>query len=279
MVGRGLQNALPHGDLFDRAIWSLKFRHAHGRQPDPTRRLFNDYLYGLKTSGALLDPMRQYTSDKIYVKDFVSGIIGPDYVPRTIAVFNTPDSVSKYAVDGPFIMKPAHASGVYIVKDRDDGNARATFAHDAFQTDAYSTYREPNYRHLRKRVICEELLDGDENINDYKIFCFDGEPRLIQVDINRRSAHKRALYTADWQKLPIIYNKPLANDVPRPSALTGALEVAGVISKKFESVRVDLYLIGHEIFVGELTHCPEQAHGKFGSLEHEMAFSKIYFGD
>jgi hypothetical protein len=36
--------------------------------------------------------------------------------------------------------------------------------------------------------------ESGTELKDYKFFCFDGEPRLIQVDFDRFRNHKRNLY-------------------------------------------------------------------------------------
>ena len=50
------------------------------------------------------------------------------------------------------------------------------------------------------------------------------------------------------------------------------------IAQHFDLVRVDLYRRGDKIYVGELTHCHNQAHGRFETIEQEEAFSRILFG-
>jgi hypothetical protein len=55
------------------------------------------------------------------------------------------------------------------------------------------------------------------------------------------------------------------------------VEAARVLAADFEFVRVDFFIDGDNFYVGELTHCPESAHGRFGSRESEDLFSSILF--
>ena len=56
------------------------------------------------------------------------------------------------------------------------------------------------------------------------------------------------------------------------------IKVAQLLSEPFDFVRVDFFIVGTEFFVGELTHCPESAHGRFKDLQSEKLFSEILFG-
>ena len=55
---------------------------------------------------------------------------------------------------------------------------------------------------MPRRIICERYLENAaESLDDYKFFCFDGEPRLIQMDTGRFSRHVQQYYTTDWQRV------------------------------------------------------------------------------
>lgn len=55
--------------------------------------------------------------------------------------------------------------------------------------------REWAYYGLEPGIIVEELLINEQNpeagVNDYKIFCYDGKPKYIIVDVDRYIGHKR----------------------------------------------------------------------------------------
>ena len=77
--------------------------------------------------------------------------------------------------------------------------------------DFYKRSREYVYKNIKRKIIVEELIldDSKEIPNDYKIFCFNGKPKFIQVDINRFKNHKRAFFSIEWEKLPFttLYEK------------------------------------------------------------------------
>lgn len=64
----------------------------------------------------------------------------------------------------------------------------------------YHVWREWTYKNVKPRIICEKYLvdESGTELKDYKVFCFNGEPKLIQVDYNRFKGHKRNLYDTQW---------------------------------------------------------------------------------
>ena len=47
------------------------------------------------------------------------------------------------------------------------------------------------------------MLFDDDNIIDYKFFCYKGNARAIQVDFNRATDHSRSIYDIKWNKINI----------------------------------------------------------------------------
>ena len=52
--------------------------------------------------------------------------------------------------------------------------------------------RRMTLQRYRKMIFVEEFLDfKGKSPNDYKVFCFNGDPKYIQVDYDRFDQHKR----------------------------------------------------------------------------------------
>lgn len=269
---------LPSGPAIDRAIHALYFYVAHDRLPRQGSGLFNDYLYFLKCSGEIDLAARQFVSDKELVKVFYRGIFGRDMAPKTLRVYAHVSEFSETDLPSPCVLKPSHLSGcIYFNRERGSLSAQD---HQRiagwFEQNIYRDIsRERNYKNLQSRVFCEEQIASEGEVRDYKIFCFRGEPRAIQVDVDRHTGHKRRLYTTDWEPLPYAYNKPLAPVEPRPTRLAEALESARTLASRFEFIRVDTYLSEDKVYLGELTNVPENAHGRFESKEDERRFMRL----
>ena len=66
----------------------------------------------------------------------------------------------------------------------------------------YHLGREWVYKNVQPRIIAEKYLTDDgEELRDYKIFNFGGEPKIIEVDYDRFKNHKRQLYTTEWKRI------------------------------------------------------------------------------
>ena len=76
---------------------------------------------------------------------------------------------------------------------------------------------------------------------DYKLFCFHGVPKMIQVDAERFHRHTRNFYDVRWNRLPVTYLYPRGPEDEEPPLLEEMLGVASQLASKFSFVRVDLY--------------------------------------
>lgn len=271
---------IPFSFYFDKLYLFILFIYAHKRIPRHGSGLFNDYLYFLKTSDALFDVLRQMTSDKIIVKEYVASRIGEHCVVPTIAIFSDVNKINLNDLALPCVIKPAHGNGsIMFFKSKQDDcfDDKMEVLRNSLTRSPYTTIREKNYKHLRKRLISEAMLPDAENTKDYKFFCYKGEPQLIQVDSMRHTSHKRNIYSSEWKEIDVSYNFPRGDIEKKPECLYEMLGTCRILSKDFEFVRIDFFVCGDRFYVGEITHCPESAHGRFGSVKEERLFSDIIF--
>lgn len=274
---RGLMRWLPDSRLGDKAAACIRFLRLHGRLP--TRESFyNDILYRIKTSDDILDPLRVFVSDKELVKLYVKAVVGDGYNVPTLGVIRSRQDVASYEFPPDCCIKPTHASGHVILRRRGAPVDRDEIRR-WFDLNHYYVGREANYRLLTPKIIIEPLIFDGVDLEDYKIFCLHGAPRMIQVDLDRRIAHKRRYYDADWNDLDFSIKYPRAErGVARPANLARMLEVAAALSRNFWFARVDLYSNGGQLLVGEITHIPDNAGGRFIPPEAERAASERVFG-
>lgn len=128
-------------------------------------------------------------------------------------------------------------------------------------------YGEWFYGVEKPHMIVERYLEGDDGnaLFDYKIFCFNGEPKMIYVDTWRDGEHHINAYDTElnlFEGVKLGYPNDEARDVKRPEALGEMLEVAKALSQDFHHVRVDLYYTHGRIFFGELTFTKGAGFGK-----------------
>lgn len=267
---------IPYSFTGDNFFTFLRFIQDHGRLP--TQQLkFNDYLYRLKTSGEASNPLRIFVTDKEFAKLFVRGVNGDECVVPTIDVLRSPEEVVGYDFPPQCCIKPTHLSGPIIFRRHGEPLDIDKIV-SWFSLSHYRNGREANYRTLKPKVIIEPILFDNDNLRDYKIFCYKGEPKLIQVDVNRYIRHERKFYDRNWQELPFTLNLPLYHGtIEKPNNLDDMLRVARELGKYFEFIRVDLYTNNTRIYVGELTSFPGNIEGDFIPLSSEEQASSILF--
>ncbi len=274
----GLRVTLPEARWADRLIYRVHFVLRHGRLPGPPRS-FNDYLFGLKCSNDFMAADRAFTSCKYFVKDFVSSRAGREHTVPTIAVLWSDEEIDAYEFPEDCCIKGVHTSGDVIIRKNGSEVDREALK-KWLRKNYYSRSREINYKNVRPGVIVEPLLFGGGPVNDYKIFCVNGVPKLVQVDIDRLTNHKRAWYDVDWNKQDFSIAYPVySKDVERPENLDDMLSLAQKVSAEWPFIRIDLYTDGEQCLVGEITHCHGGAGEVFTSPEGEDVAAQMLFGE
>ncbi|ENO16888.1 hypothetical protein J057_01750 [Marinobacter nanhaiticus D15-8W] len=274
---RLVKRLLPKNRWGDYMTSLLTFVLYQGRLPKREGGDLNDALFALKTSDEILNPLRVFVSDKHHLKQFVKATAGDEYNVPTDAVLQSLEAAMEYDYPADCVIKPTHMSGEVMF--RREGSP-VDFKRMArwFDSNYYNWTREANYRPLKPKVIVEPYIFGGESCEDYKIFCVNGEPKMIWVDLDRQGAPRRNFYTTDWELLPVSMVYRQGKDIPKPANLTEMLDVARQLSRDFSMIRVDLYSNGEKLLVGELTNCSEDARGRVVPVENAPIVTNLLFG-
>lgn len=261
--------------------YRIYFTYSQGRYPKKSRLLVNDFWFHTLVSDEIYDIFRQITTDKELSKHYVNQRIKKDLCTPTLQVIEDPCQLGHFVAEQDCVLKPAHGSQLVVFLKQGDklspeDQQKLT---KSFYENIYHKFREGNYRFLRPRVIVEPMLTGPDEIVDYKFFCRNGKPKIIQVDLGRHTDHKQGLYTPEWRSLNVVYAAPNPPPLPQPRGLEEMLELASIISTDFSHVRVDFFYVNNKIFIGELTHVPNRSFCKFATLDDEKIFSRVYFSE
>jgi len=236
-----------------------QYRYKMGKKlnlKDP--RTFNEKIQWLKLNDR--DPVYTKMSDKCQARTFVSDRLGENYLIPLIGEYDDFDDIDFTKFPQQFVIKCSHDSGsVVIVKDKDtmDVDAVKKKICKALRRNYFWIGREWAYKNIEPKIIVEKYLEDESGVElkDYKIFCFGGVPKFIQVDFDRFTNHRRNIYSPKWEYMAFTSMYPTDQDVhvPRPENLDEMLSVAETLSAGVPHVRVDLYSIGSDIKFGELT--------------------------
>ena len=274
-------NNLPKNKVFDKFLSFIQFIFIHKRLPT-NKKIFNDVLYKIKTSNEIDNPLRVYVSDKEYCKIFLNKIIEKKYIIPNLHIIKKLSEMEKLTLNSNCIVKPTHLAGKWIIKRKNEqlNDINKKDIKSWLLQNQYFANRERNYLNLKPKIIIEPLLFDDDNIIDYKIFCYKGNARAIRVDFNRATDHSRSIYDIKWNKINISIDfKMNEKKLEKPNNLSEMINIAEKISKYFNFIRIDMYTNNKEIFVGEITNIHGGATEKFlpSGYVSEIQFSKLLF--
>lgn len=220
------------------------------------------------------------TTDKYLLRSYVADILGETYLPRLLHVAEHITQVRVSELPAAFAMKAAHGSGWNrIVHDRELGQTEATALAKAWLSQSYYGKRkEWAYKTLTPRIVFEEnLSEAGTPPPDYKLYVFNGTPRMIDVHMDRFGSHQRAFYSPDWEpyNFDSKYPRP-ARSISRPINLSEMLEVAGKLAQPFTFARVDLYNTSRGVLVGEITHYPAGGATRFNPSTIDLELGEVW---
>ncbi len=129
-------------------------------------------------------------ADKIAVRDYVSEKIGERYLVPIVGIYAHASEINWDDLPPRFVLKPNHGSHwLEIIEDKCSVD-RKTVLHsaDSWLTKDYTFSHgfELHYAGIRPRLMIERHLgDYTNDLRDYKVWCFHGVPRFIQVSEDR----------------------------------------------------------------------------------------------
>ena len=237
---------------------------------------YNEKLQWLK----LNDRKPEYSTmvDKYEVRGYIEDLLGDKYLIPCLGIYDSVDDIDIDALPDRFVLKCTHDSGsVEICKDKssfDIEGARHRLS-QAMKRNYYATYREWPYKYVKPRIIAEGYLEGDGgDLKDYKVMCFNGEAKIIEVHENRfveGKVHTQTFYDREWNIVPLTQVETVTVDRPgeRPRQLDEILRLSELIAKDMYHARIDWYIEGDKIYFGEITFFDGSGFESFSTPELE----------
>jgi hypothetical protein len=247
--------------LPDKMMIKLQYRIANGRKLDlkkPVR--FTEKLQWYKLY--YRDPLMTQCSDKYSVRDYIISKGYSDILVPLYGVYERAEEIDFDKLPDKFVLKTTNGSHTNILcEDKSKLDIESTIKTLNQWLNAWDgkVGREWAYHDIKPRIICEKYLDKDKNndLIDYKFFCFNGQPFSLYVIVERflTDGIKLGIYDTKFNKLP--YRRADIRDLTtyaeKPKNFEKMVEIAKEISKDFPHVRVDFYNIDGNIYFGELT--------------------------
>ena len=237
---------------------------------------YNEKLQWLK----LNDRKPEYSTmvDKYEVREYIEDLLGDKYLIPCLGIYDSVDDIDIDALPDRFVLKCTHDSGsVEICKDKSsfDIEGAGHRLSQAMKRNYYATYREWPYKYVKPRIIAEGYLEGDGgDLKDYKVMCFNGEAKIIEVHENRfveGKVHTQTFYDREWNIVPLTQVETVTVDRPgeRPRQLDEILRLSELIAKDMYHARIDWYIEGDKIYFGEITFFDGSGFESFSTPEME----------
>lgn len=243
---------------------------------------FNEKLQWLK----LNNRKDKYTEmvDKYSAKEYAASIIGEQYIIKTYGVWNSFDEIDFDKLPNQFVLKCTHDSGgLVICKDKSklDYDSAKRKIERSLKCNFYYVGREWPYKNVKPKILAEELLvdDDDDEINDYKFYCFNGKVELLYLSrgMQNHSTARINFVSLDWKPASFRRSDYKEFEVlpQKPCCLDEMIKLSEKLSKDIPFLRVDFYEINKKVYFGELTFFPGSGFTPFLSREMDLELGKM----
>ena len=223
---------------------------------------FNEKIQWLKVN----DRRPEYSNlvDKLAVRDHIAEILGKEYLFPLLGKWESFEEIDFDSLPNQFVMKCNHDSGsTKVIKDKTaltqaDFDEMNAFYSKRLKRDFYYAGREYPYKGIKPYIIAEQLMVDEtapeKSIEDYKFFCFNGEPKVMFVATDRATDCKFDFFDMNFNHLDLINIHPNADKpIPKPEKFDEMKELAAKLSQGMRHVRIDLYELNGKIYFGEYT--------------------------
>ena len=218
--------------------------------------------------------------DKIRVREYSQKKLGKNICVPVLKIYNNTNEINLDELPEKFVLKCNHGSGMNIlVKNKNNFNFKeAKISLNKWMKKNFAfKFGEMQYLFVERKIFLGPYL-GD-NLSEYKIYCFNGEPKYIVVSKPlKKHLHLYNYYNIDWTLTDIEpgvngYIRDPSVIIEKPKHLNLMIEYAKILSNEFVFVRVDLYEINDIVYLSEMT---------FNPTANQMAFKNkeqsIYLG-
>jgi hypothetical protein len=255
-----------------------RYHRVHGKRLDTDNpKTFTEKLYRrmIETNRGE-HPDLTTLSDKVLVREFIKRRAGDQFLTKLHWIGPHPSKIPFDDLPEKCMAKTNHGCGRNIVLTPDINRQEAVSQLEEWlKENYYWPLREAQYYKIKPQVLIEEFLDDgySDGPLDYKFWCINGEPELLQVD--NRSHDISSYFDRDWKPLDIT-TRPTARvfQAPRPERLDEMIGLARSLSRGFEFVRVDMYSVHGKPIAGEMTFSPGAGTFKFSPERWDLHFGE-----
>lgn len=243
-------------------------------------KTYNEKLQWIKLYDK--NPLMTKCCDKYAVRKYVKQQGCKDILNHLIWQGFDPEEIPFSDLPKKYVIKVTHGSTFNIIQN---GKLQITQkeiisrCRKWLKAKFLSCYGEWFYGVERPRVIVEDFIESadDTQLRDYKIFCFNGYPKIIRVDTDRFADHRADCFDCEWNHIDRVGMgfETSGRIIEKPVCLEEMLEYAAKLSAPFRHARVDLYIVREKIYFGEITFTNGAGFDKFSSYDFDLMLGDL----
>ena len=236
---------------------------------------YNEKLQWIKLNDK--NPLMPKCCDKYAVREYVESKGCKKLLNELLWEGFNPDEIPYESLPNKFVIKVTHGSTFNIIcSEKSKLNVEQVNKRlkKWLKVKFLPCYGEWFYGVERPRIIIEKFIESDDDLKDYKVFCFNGEPKYIAVYSDRYLNNGKPcqeIYDLDWN---ITHNHTNDYKLPckltkKPCNLNEIIKYSKILSKDFRHARVDFFNPNNNLIFGEITFTSSAGFGKFSSKQFE----------
>lgn len=247
-------------------LYFYYFKEWLNLKKDPNKLdMLDKKLQWLKAVRYPFNLIYQQCADKYAVRKYVKDKGCSDILVELYCTYDSIEEIVWDDLPNQFALKWNFGAGGNFICDRKskyDKNSILQQMKKWGNRKVHLPYAEMHYRDIPKKIICEKYLKPKSGKlpDDYKIYCFNGEPMYTMICHGRESGNpKFYFFDKNWNLARINKDSKNACDnftLPKPSNYNLLLTYAARLSEPFDFVRADFYVLDSKIYFGELTFTP-----------------------
>lgn len=202
-------------------------------------------------------------ADKYKMKEYVKQKYGEKYIVPTIAVYNSVNEIDWEVLPDKFVIKCNHdAASSFFCRDKSTFDKdKVVRMLDDFMHRNYYHYENKQwaYKNIPPLIVIEPYLQNDDgsDIIDYKFYSYGGDLMYFMYSVGEAKHQVKNVKLDVNKKLIDGYFKKECqlsqNDIVLPDNIDEMIEIARQEGKRFPHLRLDMYSVNGNIYIGEFT--------------------------
>ncbi len=257
----------------DEIYLKLAYRSRFGRKlnlDDP--KSFNEKLQWLKLNDNRLNDSKLV--DKYEVRKYIKETLGESYLIPLIGLYDSFDDILWNELPKRFVMKLTHGSGCNVIclnKDELEYYDTKKLVNKWMKKNWFWFGREYVYKNIKPRIVIEKFIsDNNCTPDDYKVLCFGGKAKLIEVHIDRFGNHKQDFYDRDFNKTNISQSNLSDKSYEKPLIFDEMIVLSEKLASNFIHLRIDWYVVSGKLYFGEITFYDGSGFAVFDDFEDDL---------